>query len=143
MLKKVIQKIIKNKKGAVLIEFALISPILVALVLGIIEFGWIYNGYITLNGAAREGARVASIYKVFPGDEFYDGYIEAEVEKHVTNTLENVSTNIEYPVLQSGGGQNVKKGVRVTVNGTITPLIGLYVSADSVVFTAEATMGVQ
>ena len=51
----------KNEKGASAVEFALILPILVLLVFGIIEFGIAFNNYITITHAAREGARLAAV----------------------------------------------------------------------------------
>lgn len=51
----------KSERGAVALEFGLILPILLMLVMGIIEFGRAYNTVISLNGAAREGARVLAL----------------------------------------------------------------------------------
>jgi hypothetical protein len=45
--------------GATLIEFALIAPVLIALVFGIVDFGWAFNEWIALRQGAREGARQA------------------------------------------------------------------------------------
>ena len=53
--------IMKNERGASAVEFALILPILVILVFGIIEFGIAYNNYISITHAAREGARLAAV----------------------------------------------------------------------------------
>lgn len=54
---------LRSERGSVAVEFALILPILVAVLLGIVEFGRAYNAQITLTAAAREGARVMSIEK--------------------------------------------------------------------------------
>ncbi|MGN6333601.1 MAG: TadE/TadG family type IV pilus assembly protein [Motilibacteraceae bacterium] len=43
--------------GAAAVEFALVLPLLVMLVFGIIEFGLAFNAKIELAGAAREAAR--------------------------------------------------------------------------------------
>ena len=51
----------RNASGATMVEFALILPILLLLVVGIIQFGIAYNVQISLTGAAREGARVMAI----------------------------------------------------------------------------------
>ena len=51
----------KNEKGASAVEFALILPILVLLIFGIVEFGLAFNNYITITHAAREGARLAAV----------------------------------------------------------------------------------
>jgi Flp pilus assembly protein TadG len=50
-----------SERGAAAVEFALIFPILVVLVLGIVEFGRAYNVQTTLSGAARQGARVMAL----------------------------------------------------------------------------------
>lgn len=54
-------RIIKNEKGASAVEFALILPILIILVFGIVQFGIAFNNYITITHAAREGARIAAV----------------------------------------------------------------------------------
>ena len=50
-----------SDRGAVMVEFALIVPILLVLLVGIIEFGRAYNTQISLQGAAREGARALAL----------------------------------------------------------------------------------
>lgn len=51
----------RNDRGAIAAEFAIILPILVILIFAIIEFGVAFTRYQAVHGAAREGARVASI----------------------------------------------------------------------------------
>lgn len=50
-----------DQRGAAAVEFALVSGILFMLVFGIIAFGQFYSQYQVFQGAAREGARVASV----------------------------------------------------------------------------------
>ncbi len=45
----------RSESGAAAVEFALVVPILLLLVLGIIEFGRAYNIQNSLSAAAREG----------------------------------------------------------------------------------------
>jgi len=45
-------------RGATAVEFALVLPLLLLLVCGIIDFGRALNAQITLTQAAREGARL-------------------------------------------------------------------------------------
>jgi Flp pilus assembly protein TadG len=49
----------KEESGAELFEAALVLPILLMLLLGIVTFGRAYNEYQTITRAAREGAREA------------------------------------------------------------------------------------
>lgn len=54
----------RNEAGAALVEFALVVPILLILVFGIIEFGLAFNDYIAVRNGSREGARVAVVNDV-------------------------------------------------------------------------------
>ena len=47
----------RNDDGAAAVELALLLPVLMMLVTGIIFFGLAYNAKIELSGAVREGAR--------------------------------------------------------------------------------------
>ena len=51
-----------GSEGQSLVEFALVLTPLLLILLGIIQFGFIFNTYITLSNATREGAREGSIY---------------------------------------------------------------------------------
>ena len=51
-----------GERGAAAVEFALILPILLLLVLGLVEFGRVFNGQVSLSNAAREGARYMAIH---------------------------------------------------------------------------------
>ncbi len=42
-------------------EFALVLPILLFLLLGIIQFGIVFNNYVTLTDAVRAGARKGAV----------------------------------------------------------------------------------
>jgi len=48
----------RRREGQALVEFALIVPIFLLLVLGVFEFGRAWNVYQVLTDAAREGARL-------------------------------------------------------------------------------------
>ena len=50
-----------SERGAAAVEFAILLPLLLMLVLGTIEFGRAYNAQITLTNAARDGVRVMAI----------------------------------------------------------------------------------
>ena len=50
-----------SERGAELIEFAFILPLLLFVVVGIIDFGFLFRDYEILTNAAREGARLRSL----------------------------------------------------------------------------------
>ncbi len=51
----------KARRGTTTVEFALVAPLLIFLLFGIIEFGIMVKDVVGLNQAAREGARVAAV----------------------------------------------------------------------------------
>src|SRR2546421_9565499 len=50
-----------GRRGAALVEFAIVVPLLLLLVLGIMEFGMTMHDYIMVVHGAREGARTAAV----------------------------------------------------------------------------------
>jgi len=51
----------KNSRGQALVEFALVMPLLLILIISVFEFGRAWNLHQTITDAAREGARKAVI----------------------------------------------------------------------------------
>lgn len=51
----------EREKGANLVEFALLAPLLIILLLGIIEFGYLFGKYNEIRHGAHEGARLAAV----------------------------------------------------------------------------------
>jgi Flp pilus assembly protein TadG len=51
----------RNERGAAALEFALVAPILIVLVMGIVNFGIFFAQSLSLNNAAREGARFGAV----------------------------------------------------------------------------------
>ena len=66
MRKKQLANFVRVEEGQNIVEFALLLPVLMWILMGIIQFGFIFAIYLTLNNAVREGARWGSIY-VFDG----------------------------------------------------------------------------
>src|SRR5262245_14427877 len=54
-----LRRFVRAQSGAEVIEFALTLPLLLLVVLGIIEFGFMFQEYEVVTNAAREGARIA------------------------------------------------------------------------------------
>jgi hypothetical protein len=117
----------RDQRGAIAVEFALIVPMLLLLVLGILEFGFGYHAWDATQNAAREGARLGAVSPV-----------TSEIENRVRGTTsfldqDQLDVTIECGV--SGGTFSTCPAdpslwepgiiVRVTVDysyGFITPL---------------------
>jgi len=52
---------IKNNRGQAMVEFALVLPFLLLLIVSSLQFGLVINQYLVLTEAAREGARSAAL----------------------------------------------------------------------------------
>jgi len=52
----------RGERGAAMVELAIVLPVLLLLVFGIIEMGRLYNAQVTLTHAAREGIRYYAIH---------------------------------------------------------------------------------
>jgi Flp pilus assembly protein TadG len=68
------------ERGAELVEFAFVFPTLLLVILGIIDFGFLFQRYEVVTNAAREGARVA----ILPD---YEASIDANVTARVNQYL--------------------------------------------------------
>lgn len=69
-----------DERGAAAVEFALILPLLILLVFGIVQFSLAYNRQQGLHAAAREGARIASLPQT----------TQSEITSRVTSSLDGV-----------------------------------------------------
>ena len=69
----------KMRRGQGIVEFALILPVLLLVILGLMEAAFVIQGYLTVQHAAREAARFAVAYQPLQGaclDQDGDGQIE-------------------------------------------------------------------
>jgi Flp pilus assembly protein TadG len=88
-----IRKLIVREHGQALVEMALILPVLLLLLMGIVQFGIIFSGQIAVASAAREGARIAAV-----------GADDVEIALVVQNALEGsvFLENIKTEILPAG-----------------------------------------
>ena len=130
----------RNRKGQVLVETAIILPILLLLIFGLIDFGRAMYTKNTLNNAARAGARVAAVTKsltpVSPAALFSSSAEPAPtIQKNIFNGIpQDNSVTYELKILDDAGNPitgTVKTGNQVHVILTwpnfqmITPLYNI------------------
>jgi Flp pilus assembly protein TadG len=51
-----------RERGSAAIEFAVVLPVMIWLLFGIIQLGWLFHAWVVLDGASRQGARDMSIH---------------------------------------------------------------------------------
>jgi len=56
-----------DEEGATIVEFALVIPLVILLLVVCLDFGRALNAYVTVTNASREGARYASVRPDGPG----------------------------------------------------------------------------
>jgi len=105
------------RQGQAVVEFALVLPILLMLLMATVEFGRAYWELHLLTNAAREGARVGSL----------PGKLESDVEAKVNDFLDgaglnpaecqvSVSVTDSNGVPREGGLADAEQGDRVAVS---------------------------
>lgn len=99
-------KRLRNQKGQALVEFAVVLPVLLLLVMGIAQFGMLLSSYLTLENAAREAARAGII-----------GSTDTEIEEVITTSSPNLEKEkLTIDITPSEGSRT--SGESLTVNLT-------------------------
>jgi len=100
-----LRKLWKNKHGQGIVEFALVLPFLILLLIGIIEIGYAFYSYMVVANANREAVRFAARGR-------YTSDVVAE-RVRVAGGNHEVEPGVFKPNLQTGGdGANV--GIIIT-----------------------------
>lgn len=61
MLKTLIRKKVKSEEGQALLEFALVLPLILMILCGILDFGWLFYNQLNVDNSAREAARAVCV----------------------------------------------------------------------------------
>ncbi len=77
-----------RRRAQSIVEFALVVPALLAILIGIMEFGYLAKNTMTLSSAAREGARAAAVGKP-------------------TQTVNDIITRFANPIALTGTGGSI------------------------------------
>jgi Flp pilus assembly protein TadG len=109
-----------DERGAAAVELALVMPILVMLLFGIIEFARVWNVRQTMTDAAREGARVA----VVNNGLISAAVLQDSVIRIVTNAASAAGMDLaQLTVTSTGIGSGQTASVQVAY--VYEPLMGL------------------
>lgn len=124
-----------GSRGQALLELALILPVLLLLVFGIIEFGRVFHAYLVVTQAAREGARVGVVGGT-------DSEITAAVEQAAAGLDK---TRLQIEIAPPEGGRVRGDSLRVEVNYSVPLVVPLIAELAPNPFpvTAAATMRVE
>jgi len=108
---------IRQERGAELIEMALVLPLLMLIIGGIIDFGFLFREFNVVTNAAREGARAG----VLP-EYGADGNVAARIQQYmdaagINVTCPSANCVVTSPVVPIDGpaGPFDARDVRVTI----------------------------
>ncbi|HKA26978.1 MAG TPA: TadE/TadG family type IV pilus assembly protein [Gaiellaceae bacterium] len=100
-MKKRIQ--IRNEQGQTMTEFALVLPVLALILFAVIQFGIVFNNYVTLTDATRAGARKAAVSRDDPNR---DADVMAAVRSSATD-LDGSKLSVSPPTSTWDSGTDV------------------------------------
>jgi Flp pilus assembly protein TadG len=107
----------RDERGAALVEFAIVVPLLIMLVFGIIEWSIYFNRLQGLQAAAREGARVAALPQSTQSDikAKVNSALDGVVPSGTTRTI-TVSPTSANPCDLQPAGTSVTVTVKVSTD---------------------------
>jgi len=128
---------IASEQGQTAVEFALVAPVIVALLLTVIQFAIAFHDYVTLTDAARAGARQAIVAR-FNGGDF----------TAATQAVLDSASSLDQSQLKKSGAIDVQDPsgmvagslVTVTVKYPYTisiPLVGISLSSGTLTAVAK------
>ena len=122
----------KNKKqrAAAVVEMAVVLPILITLVFGIIEFGWTFMVYQNITNAAREGCRVGVL----------EGSTETDIQNRVSTYMTLVGLNDYQLVMNHFTSADPTETVTVRVPYSSVSLLGGYFGPTNFNIAGKACM---
>jgi TadE-like protein len=131
----------RSERGAELIEMAVALPLLLLVVMGIVDFGFLFQRYVVLTNAAMEGARVGML----PGYSLSDAQTRATTYAAtggVPGTVTAVASVVQLPAAAGGTWPGVQVLITHNYNfqflGPIRNLFGG--GAAAVTLTTQAVM---
>lgn len=114
----------RDDHGAAAVEFALVIPLMLTLLLGIVDFGFAFSAKIAVTQAAREGARVLAV-----------GGTTVQARTRVNDALRSngqvLPVAVTVPTTCSGGGDRATVQVSGSVP-TMLPIPDITVTARGV-----------
>lgn len=121
----------RHEDGQAMVEFALILPVFLLILCGIIDFGWLFYNQLSLNNACREGARYAVVHTAENADT-------QAIINHIENTTTTVFANdgIDISVKYSSPSDPTAGDVTVDLKADIsffTPVLSTVLGKEKTI----------
>ncbi|MCH8025995.1 MAG: pilus assembly protein [Chloroflexi bacterium] len=108
----------RGDRGQALVELAMIAPVLIIIMLGVIDYGRIYFAYVSVTNGARNGADYAAIGPTEAADT---AGIKAAALTDTSDLLDQSATNPDVAVVTANDSQG-SLYADVTMTYTFTTL---------------------
>jgi hypothetical protein len=116
-----------RERGAVLVELALVAPVLILLLLGIVDFGWAFSENLDVRHGAREASRLVAVnYRPNANSG------TAQADDIVTEVCRRIdggagtTVTLQIPAGQPGDVGSVGQYASVTIARPAASLSGLF-----------------
>ncbi len=130
-------KRLKNERGQALVEFAIVLPILLLLVCGIIDFGWLFYNQLALNNSCREGARFAVVNV---SETNFEALVEAKILSVSPDSIkEDLTIDIELTNLTAPLTGDVVLTLTADIK-VLTPVLGMFSENQERTITSQVVM---
>lgn len=111
-----LKKFLKDEDGQAVVEFAIVAPILLLILCGIIDFSWIFSAQLATNNCAREGARFAATCSTYT-------IVQYETSQKVQSVAaDSIKTNLLTDVSYSSTAKPSSGSVTVNVTSEVKTL---------------------
>jgi len=106
----------RSRFGGAIVEMALITPLLMTMLFGIIEYGWVFSVKQGLTNAAREGCRVATL----------QGSTDEDIRATIDTYLQSMglSTETTETIIERATPDNPVERVTIRVRYAQISLLG-------------------
>jgi Flp pilus assembly protein TadG len=106
-----------------MVEFALVLPLLLVIMFAVVQFGIVYNDYVTLTDATRAGARKGAVSR-----------LAADPAGATVAAVENSASGLDLAELDVDVVSTFQQGQDVTVEATYPyeiNLLGIHVASGT------------
>ena len=131
---------IQKEKGQALVEMAIVLPLIIALLCGTLEFGWLCFNQISIANLARQGAREGVIYS--GGITNLTTLTEEIIAEAPEQMRERMTVDISYSNQTSPREGDVVVSIEYLAEA-ITPILGIVTASNDYMLSSTCTMKVE
>lgn len=137
----------RREGGATLVEFALVLPVVLLVIIGILDFGRAVTAYVTMSNASREGLRYATLHPASTPDAIKESVVNRSSPLNAQQmTVRALYSNDDGGTWREwtdpGAVKMNKTAIRIEVSypwSAATAFVGRFISNGSVTFTTTST----